>query len=58
MEQWTNFQTYKMATIDCWTWKMLHLGSALALLTNDRLGWKSLPGENSLACYEDLSIKA
>jgi hypothetical protein len=30
------------------------LGKALALLANNRLGWKNFPGTNTLAYYEQL----
>ncbi len=36
--------------------KHFTLGYAPALLTNIRLGWKSLPGTNTLAYYENSKI--
>jgi hypothetical protein len=35
-------------------WKVASLGSALALLTNIRLGWKGLPGTNTLTYLSHL----
>jgi hypothetical protein len=37
---------------------VLLLGKFLALLANIRLGWKDLPGANTLAYYEHLPFMA
>ncbi len=36
---------------------MLYLGRLLALLANIELGWKGLPGTNTLAYYENYGRK-
>jgi len=38
------------------TFHVLHSGRLLALPTNIRLGWKSLPGTNPLAYSENLEL--